>query len=47
MPDNKIDVSRVGEALFDGVNSGKITMKEYKTAVAGWKVIKKVLQKLI
>ena len=39
----KIDVTTVGEALFEGVNSGKITMKEYKTAIEGWKIIKKVL----
>jgi len=29
----KIDVAVVGDALFEGVNSGKITMKEYKTAL--------------
>lgn len=39
----KIDVTIVGDALFEGVNSGKITMKEYKTAIEGWKVIKKVI----
>lgn len=39
----KIDVAIVGDALFEGVNSGKITMKEYKVAIEGWKVIKKVL----
>ena len=39
----KIDATMVVEALFEGVNSGKITMKEYKTAVEGWKVIKKVI----
>lgn len=39
----KIDVAMVGDALFEGVNSGKITMKEYKTAIEGWKIIKKVL----
>lgn len=39
----KIDVNMVGDALFEGVNSGKITMKEYKAAIEGWKVIKKVL----
>ena len=39
----KIDATTVGVALFDAVNSGKITMKEYKTAVEGWKVIKKAL----
>ena len=43
MADKKIDAAIVGEALFEGVNSGKITMKEYKTAVEGWKIIKKVL----
>ena len=40
---NKIDAAMVGNALFEGVNSGKITMKEYKTAIEGWKIIKKVL----
>ena len=39
----KIDVTIVGDALFEAVNSGKITMKEYKAAVEGWKIIKKVL----
>ena len=39
----KIDATMVGEALFEGVNSGKITMKEYKTAIEGWKVIQKVI----
>ena len=39
----KIDAAMVGDALFEGVNSGKITMKEYKTAIEGWKIIKKVL----
>lgn len=39
----KVDVTVVGEALFEGVNSGKITIKEYKTAIEGWKIIKKVL----
>ena len=39
----KIDATMVGEALCEGVNSGKITMKEYKTAIEGWKVIKKVI----
>lgn len=39
----KIDVTIVGDALFEGVNSGKITMNEYKTAIEGWKVIKKVI----
>ena len=39
----KIDATMVGDALFKGVNSGKITMKEYKTAIEGWKIIKKVL----
>ena len=43
MTDKKIDATTVGEALFEGVNSGKITMKEYKTAIEGWKIIKKVL----
>ena len=39
----KIDATMVGDALFDAVNSSKITMREYKTAIEGWKVIKKVL----
>lgn len=39
----KIDAAMVGDALFEGVNFGKITMKEYKTAIEGWKIIKKVL----
>ena len=39
----KIDATTVGDALFEAVNSGKITMKEYKTAIEGWKIIKKVI----
>ena len=43
MTSKKIDVTIIGDALFEGVNSGKITMKEQKTAIEGWKIIKKVL----
>ena len=43
MASKKIDVTIIGDTLFEGVNSGKITMKEYKTAIEGWKIIKKVL----
>ena len=43
MASKKIDVTIIGDALFEGVNSGKITMKEYKAAIEGWKIIKKVL----
>ena len=43
MSNNKIDASIVGSALFNGVNTGVITMKEYKTAIEGWKIIKKVI----
>lgn len=39
----KIDAAMLGEALFEGVNSKKITMDEYKKAVEGWKIIKKVI----
>lgn len=37
------DVATIGEMLFEGVSCGKITMSEYKNAVAAVKTIKKVL----
>jgi hypothetical protein len=38
-----IDTTNIGDKLFDAVSNGKISTSEYKTAVAGWKIIKKVL----
>ena len=38
-----IDTTKVGDKLFYAVSNGKISTSEYKTAVAGWKIIKKVL----
>lgn len=39
----KFNTAGIGEALFEGVSSGKITMTDYKTALKGLNIIKKVL----
>lgn len=39
-----INTAQIGEKLFDAVSCGKITTSEYKTAVAGLKVINKVIK---
>ena len=39
----KFSISEIGDAAFDAVSSGKITMVEYKSVVAAAKVIKKIL----
>lgn len=38
----KFSVSEIGDAAFDAVSSGKITMAEYKSVVAAVKVFKKI-----
>ena len=40
MAKNKFSISEIGDAAFNAVSIGKITMAEYKSAV---KVIKKIL----
>ena len=39
-----IDTVAVGNALFEAVSNGQISVKEYKTAVDGIKVIKKIIK---
>ena len=39
----KFETADIGSALFDAVSSGKITTEEYKTAIKGLNIIKKVL----
>ena len=38
-----MDYKIIGNALYKAVSSGKITVEEYKKAVEGIKIIKKVL----
>jgi len=40
----KFDTAGIGTALFDAVSSGKITTEEYKTAIKGLNIVKKVIQ---
>jgi hypothetical protein len=39
----KFEIAGIGEALFEGVSSGKITTEEYKIAIKGLNIIKKIL----
>lgn len=39
----KFSIGEIGDAAFDAVSSGEITMAEYKSVVAAAKVIKKIL----
>ena len=39
----KFEMCGIGEALFDAVSCGKITTEEYKTAIKGINIIKKLL----
>jgi len=39
----KFETKGVGEALFDAVSAGKITTEEYKVAIKGINIIRKVL----
>jgi hypothetical protein len=38
-----INTSDVVEKLFNALNKGKITTKEWDTATSGWKIILKVI----
>lgn len=38
-----ISTTEVVEKLFNALNAGKITSKEWNTATSGWKIILKVL----
>ena len=37
------NIAEIGDKLFEAVSNGKITASEYKAALAGLKVIKKVM----
>lgn len=39
-----VDTSTIVTKLFDALNQGKITTKEWDAATSGWKVILKVLK---
>ena len=39
----KFEISGIGDALFNAVSEGKITTDEYKTAIKGINIIRKVL----
>ena len=39
----KFETCGIGEALFNAVSCGKITTEQYKTAIKGINIIKKVL----
>lgn len=39
----KFIIEGIGTALFDAVSCGKITTEEYKTAIKGINIIKKLL----
>ena len=43
MAKNKFSISEIGDAAFNAVSIGKITMAEYKSVVSAVKVIKKIL----
>lgn len=38
-----ISTTEVVEKLFNALNAGKITSKEWNTATSGWKIILKVI----
>ena len=39
-----MDTTKIADALFEAVSSGKITTAEYKTACNGLKIINKVIK---
>ena len=43
MANKVIDISALGEALFEAVSSGKISGKEYKKVIDSLKIIKKII----